>query len=625
MGSNIEHKKEFVQDTHNILSRINKILTTNEISIPRLYREVHSLKGAAGFAGLTNMEQLAHTLEDFLSNIRSGKLSLNEDIEKIFFYAQDFFVKDLELWKSQSKELDHRELLLSIESKTASEDPISIEVVEEKHESNSFFNDFESTLLQEAMYRGEQFYKIICHIDRDEEMKYPRLFLVVNNLEKISNVVKIEPTLEEITKNRSREITLYITTSKIKSEIYKGLNFDRIREVEFLRLDYNSFLNSSLLNDSPRDINLYGSTIDVETLKIEEIFNYAQDLHNKLLLEEFVIPEKRGVVKELLTGMKRTLTSLTTISFNRAFADFDGYCKKLGNELGKECEFIINGGELPIDRELGEILKELILQLVKNSIDHGLESSKERVGMGKNPIGRIILSVTSVKESLALTLEDDGRGIDQKALIKRGIDGNFIEKDEKISLLSLLCKPGFSTSKEVNHYSGRGVGLDLVVNRVINKLDGKIKVENNPGKGLQFHILIPPSSSVKRFTLFKYRNSSFGFSIVNVAKKITLENKNITIGDNSTLDYTYNNVIYPIYTPWGRLSSTNRELKQGYGLILRYLGKKAFIPVDEFILEKEFFSSVLTYVDTDTPNHKAISIGDKKEDFTIILPSIINS
>ncbi|MGL1894675.1 MAG: ATP-binding protein [Spirochaetaceae bacterium] len=624
MAIELEHKNEFINDTEKILDRLNRLLTANVLSISSIFREVHSLKGAAGFAGLVNMEHLAHTFEGFLSGIRDGNISLDKDIEKLFFHIHDFFIQDIKLWRSNSTELEIKELLKLIEDKSIVTSPLSIEMINDKPLNDSFFTSFEQTLLKEAMYRGEQFYRIICHIDREEEMKYPRLFLVINNLETISNVVKIYPPMDQLNKNQSKQITLYITTDKSKNFIYKGLSFDRIREIEFLRLEYSSYFNQQIQKSEVSGNNLYGSTIDVETSKIEEIFNYSQDLHNKLLLDNLVIPDKRPLVEELLTGMKQSLTSLTTITTNKAFSYFHNYCNKLGDELGKKVLFSIEGGEISINRQLAETLKELLIQLVKNSIDHGIESEVERVAAGKSPNGHITLKISQVKDSLAITLKDDGRGVDLTNVVQKGIDNNFIDKDEEISLLSLLSRPGFSTSKDINYYSGRGIGLDLVVNRVINKLDGKVKAENKKGQGISFHILIPPKSSVKKYTLFKYRNHSFAFSLVNVVEKLTLNQDSLILGENSTLSYKHKNVIYPIFTPWGRLSSNLPTLNEKYGFILRYLGKKAFFPVDEFVLEKEFFSSVLTFIDTETATHKKVLVNDNVEDFTFILPSIIN-
>lgn len=625
MAVGIEHSKEFVHDTERILDRLTILLTNVELSIPKIYREIHSLKGAAGFAGLSKMEYLAHTFEGFLTGIRDGNISFDEDIERIFFHVQDYFIKDIKYWKSESEELEIGDIIDSIESKNISFSPLSIEVIDNIDPHEKFFTDFEETLLKEAMCRGEQFYRIICHIDRDEDMRYPRLFLVVNNLEIIANVIKINPSMDHIIKNQSREITLYLTTNKNKDYIYKGLSFDRIREVEFQRLEYSSFFDNDISNEESPNKNLYGRSIDVETAKIEELFNYSQDLYNKLLLEDLVIPDKKMVVEELLTGMRKSLTSLTTISFNKAFSFFDAYCSKLASDLGKKVCFKISGGDISIDRQLAEVLKELLIQLVKNSIDHGIESGDERKTVGKNPIGNITLKVSTVNKSLAITLLDDGCGINRTNIVKKAIKENYIEHGEEISLLSLLSKPGFSTSREVNYYSGRGIGLDIVVNKVVNKLDGKIKIENTLGEGLAFHLLIPPSSSLKKYTLFKYRDSTFAFSMVNIVEKLSVEQESIVSDESSVLNYIHNGKTYPIYTPWGRLSSSTSTIDEKYGFILRYLGRRAFFPVDEFVLEKEFFSAAITYMDTDTPAHKKIKITDDVENFTLILPSIINS
>ena len=625
MSNLLKHKSEFITDTENILDRLNKLLTSNTLSVKSIFREIHSLKGAAGFAGLHKMEHLAHELENILSSIRNGQLSLVSDIEKILFHAQNYFIQDIQLWKQESEELSNTKILEELELYIKVQKPISIEVVQDDFSTGNYFSEFEETLLKEAMFRGEDFYRIICHIDNDEEMKYPRLFLVVNNLEKISNVVKIDPPMADVSKNNSKAITLYLTTNKNKSYIFQGLNFDRIREVEVLRLQYSNFLEDNNRNSHNSKSTLYGNSIEVETNKIEEIFNYSQDLYNKLLQDNIVIPSKKHIVEKLLSGMKDSLNSLITISAENAFKHFHGYCSKLGNELDKKVKFLIVGGNITIEREVADILNELLIQLIKNSIDHGIEKSSDRVKLNKKEQGLITLSIKILNDSLAITLEDDGCGVNKNTILKQSMEDNLIDNSEEISLLSLLSRPGFSTAKEINYYSGRGVGLDIVVNKVINKLDGKITLNNKPGKSFSVNILIPPLASVKKYTIFKYRNNSFGISLINVVEKLIINQDLIELGDNKTLNYKYKDIVYPIYTPWGRLSSNRPELEEEYGFIIRYLGKKAFLPVSEFVLEKEIFSSSIIYLPTENESHKMIKTSEKIEDFTLLLPSIINS
>ncbi|MBN2618859.1 MAG: Hpt domain-containing protein [Spirochaetales bacterium] len=625
MATGIEHRNEFLIDTEKILDRIGLLFTNKIISISQVYREVHSLKGAAGFAGLTHLETIAHRLEEILIGIRDGKITLNEEVEALFYHVHDYFIKDINIWKTSGEELDPSLVIESLESKKLYSKPIAIEVIEDKIANESYFNDFEETLLKEAMYRGELFYRVICHIDNDEEMKYPRLFLVINNLEKLTNVIKVDPPMELLNKNKSKEITLYLTSDKSKSTIYKGLSFDRIKEVEFQRLDFSTFVDRKSVNEKRVENSLYGKKIDIETSKIEEILNYYQDLSNKLINDSYIIEGKKNSVYNLLEGLKKSLGELTTINFFSAFSFLESYSKKLGKELGKEVNFIIKGEDLSIDRQLAEKLKEVFLQLVKNSIDHGIETPYTRLELGKPREGSIILNLSLINEALVITLQDDGKGIDTKNVISKGIEGNFIDENDEMSLLSLISRPGFSTSKDVNYYSGRGIGLDLVVDKVVNSLEGKIRLENNYKKGVVFHILIPPHSTIKKFTLFKYRNATFAISSVNIAEKIVVNNGNIELGDSSTLAYNYNGKSYPIFTPWGRLSSSKAQLQEKYAFIIRYLGTKAIIPVDEFVLEKEYFSSVISLIDCDTPGHKKVKIGEKVENFTLLLPSVINS
>lgn len=614
--------KGFIEDTDKILDRLQTLFTQNPLSIPKIYREVHSLKGAAGFAGLKSIETLAHKVEVLLLSIRDGILSLDSSIEEVFFNFLDYCVKDINNWRSVGEEIDSSELVSDINKITPNNEPISIEVVENKDNTNSFFSGFEMDLLTEAMHRGEKFYKVHCRIDTDEEMKYPRLFLIINNLEKISNVIKIHPGIDEINKNLSQEITLFLTTSKPRSDIYQGLSLDRIKEVELLRVDFNNFIDIDI--DNNNDKSLYGSTIDIERGKIEEILNYAQDLHNKLLVEDFVVNEKRNVVEKLLTGMKNSLTSLTDITVSRAFSPLKSYVKSLAAKLDKEVSLIIKGEDVLISREKAQILKDVLLQLIKNSIDHGIESREERIQNGKDPKGSITLKFTLLDNSITISLSDDGRGIHTKNVIKKAVSDNFISQHDEISILSLISQPGFSTAREVSKFSGRGIGLDIVINKIFNELDGKVKLDNSLGNGVCFHILIPTTSSVKKYTLFKFRDKSYGVSITNTAQKINLDNNKIEIGENRALFYRLNGGLIPIFTPQGRLSSNTKSFKEKFALVVRYLGKKALFLVDEFAVEKEFFASTISFEKTEIPGHKRVILNKQPEDFILLEPSIIN-
>lgn len=620
---NKDAHKGFIEDTDKILDRLATLFSGDSPSIPKVYREVHSLKGAAGFAGLKNIEDTAHRIEQVLLSIRDGLISLDQRVEKTFFEFQDYCLKSINSWKSTGEELDNSELIEDIKDLVPSHEPISIEVVSEDNKGESFFSGFELDLLTEAMHRGEKFYKVHCQIDTDEEMKYPRLFLIINNLEKISNVVKISPSLEEINKNRSKEITLYLTTSKPRKDIYSGLSLDRIKEVELIRVDYHSFINQDAGESSSVNSTLYGSHIEIERTKVEEILNYAQDLQNKLLFEEYVIPQKKSAVEDLLKDLRGSLRSLTEISTEKAFSYLSDYVASLSKTLGKSAQFKLSGGEILINREKADTLKDILLQLIKNSLDHGIETPVERRESGKDETGTIMLKFSKLENMISISLSDDGRGIDTSTLIKRAVDNDFIGEMDEVSLLSIISQPGFSTSKDVNKFSGRGVGLDIVISKIINDLDGKVKLDNSYGKGMVFHLLIPITSSTKKFTLFKYRDRSYGISQSNSVQKLKINKEAIEYGDNRALNYRINGNLLPIFTPFGRYSSSSITAS-GFALVIRYLGKKALLLVDEFILEKEFFSSTLTYENSKVPGHKVVLAKGRQEDFLLIEPSIIN-
>jgi two-component system, chemotaxis family, sensor kinase CheA len=167
--------------------------------------------------------------------------------------------------------------------------------------------------------------------------------------------------------------------------------------------------------------------------------------------------------------------------------------EKIAKLLDKEIEFEINAENVELSDELLKILGNVMLHLVRNSIDHGLETKKERIELGKSPTGKITISTSKINEKLLLKLKDDGRGIDKEKVLQLAIERQLILPVGEISeerAWQIVFTPGFSTSQFVSEISGRGVGLDAVES-IIKKIDGEIRVHSTFGHGTEFEIYIP--------------------------------------------------------------------------------------------------------------------------------------
>jgi two-component system chemotaxis sensor kinase CheA len=189
---------------------------------------------------------------------------------------------------------------------------------------------------------------------------------------------------------------------------------------------------------------------------------------------------------------------LRLVPARAAFARTAKMLPGLAARLGKELDFVFEGEETPVDCEAIRDLNAALLHMVRNSLDHGLETPEEREAAGKDPKGRLTLSVAQVGETLSLKLSDDGRGIDPEFIRAAAVAKGVISPAEAATLskddcVNLIFRPGFSTAKNVSEVSGRGVGMDAVLAAVREGLGGSLSVHSEPGRGSSVFIKIPAS------------------------------------------------------------------------------------------------------------------------------------
>lgn len=174
-------------------------------------------------------------------------------------------------------------------------------------------------------------------------------------------------------------------------------------------------------------------------------------------------------------------------------------------QLGKQAKIEIRGLDTEVDRDILDKLGAPLTHMIRNSLDHGLESPEERENLGKNPIGTLILEARHTAGMLVITLSDDGRGVDperirQKVLERKLASADMVARLSEAELLEFLFLPGFSTAGKVTEISGRGVGLD-VVHSTITSVGGSVRLTSVIGKGITFHMQLPLTLSVIRAVL----------------------------------------------------------------------------------------------------------------------------
>jgi two-component system chemotaxis sensor kinase CheA len=213
----------------------------------------------------------------------------------------------------------------------------------------------------------------------------------------------------------------------------------------------------------------------------------ARETHHESLIEANL--QMNGLIEEIRNG---TL-GLRMVPVGETFSRFRRVVRDTASSLGKEVNFEIVGGDAELDKSMVEKIADPLMHLVRNSLDHGLETPQERLAAGKSRAGHLTLSARHETGAILIRIDDDGRGINRERVLQRAWNRGLVEQgvvpsDNDINML--IFEPGFSTAEQVTNLSGRGVGMD-VVRRNIEALRGSIRLNSHPGVGLQVDIRLP--------------------------------------------------------------------------------------------------------------------------------------
>jgi two-component system chemotaxis sensor kinase CheA len=256
-----------------------------------------------------------------------------------------------------------------------------------------------------------------------------------------------------------------------------------------------------------------GSVVAKQTMKVEtEKIDLLLDTIGELVITETIVaeaPEIKGLqshrVERLLAQLSKITRSLQDMGMAMRMVPVESTFRKMARlvrdlaiKSGKQVEFAMEGQETEIDKGMIEKLGDPLVHMVRNSMDHGLESAQDRVAKGKPATGHLTLRAFHHGGSIHIQIVDDGRGLDRDAIFRKGVEKGLIPANASLSdqdVFALIFEAGFSTAKQVTEISGRGVGMD-VVRRNVDALRGKVLIQSTPGKGSVFTIVLPLTMAI---------------------------------------------------------------------------------------------------------------------------------
>ncbi len=516
---------EFVIESEENLQRIEENLLQlekdpqNEEILNATFRAMHTLKGGAGFLGLQAIVETAHAAEDVLGKLRSKELKLSPEVNDLILEAVDFIRNALQKYE-EGEEVEVpqdlvarlRELERSAKPSETSQPPTIDELLDKYG-----FSHLKGKPLEEILEE-----LILLPPDERPAELIDQLDKIVAASESTSKEEKESqppPKVEEKAIEKAKETQEESQEQEREEKKPPKLSTQQEGE-KVLRIDVKKIEDL---------MNLVGELV-LERNRLLRVFQKLYEEYQSKTIDEFetVMSSLDRIVGDLQLAVMKTRMQ----PVKRLFQKFPRVVRDLARMLGKEVDLVLEGEDAEMDKTVLEKLEEPLIHLIRNAVDHGIEFPEERTKMGKPPKGTVKLSAYYHGDRIFIEVSDDGRGIDVEKVKKKALERGLITSDraEKMTekdILFLIFHPGFSTAEGVSQVSGRGVGMDVVMNTV-SAFRGTIDIETERGKGTKITLSFPLTVGIIRSLLVSVNGRLFAIPIYSVLEIIQGEDAQIT-------------------------------------------------------------------------------------------------
>lgn len=639
----IEESKEHLQACNEQLLELEK--NPQDLSIiNEIFRSAHTLKGMSATMGYEDLASLTHQMENVLDAIRNNRLTTTPETIDVIFMAVDHLEdmvqsiaaggdgkKDVTETVEKLKLIEKGELL----SGSATKEVAASAVLEADQESR--YDEFELTVLKQSKEQGFGVYEIDIALREDCLLKAARVYMVFEVLEKIGEVIKANPSVEQLEEEQfDQEFSITIVSKENPEDIKAKI----MKVSEVVKTDIKSLAFDEENNESNDEVfsksnasapEVVGSSamektksIESEVAPVPEKKGSAKQQNNSSktirvnierldilmnLFEELVIDRGRleqiskdldnGELTETVERMSRISGDLQNIILNMrmvqvetVFNRFPRMIRQLARDLNKKINLEIVGAETELDRTVIDEIGDPLVHLLRNSVDHGIESPEERKAKGKNEEGTVVLRAFHSGNHVFIEIEDDGAGISRDKVLKKAISKGIITEQSAAGFTDkqayeLILSSGFSTAEKISDISGRGVGLDVVKN-TIESLGGSISIDSKENEGTIFSIQLPLTLSIISVMLVEIQKEKFAIPLSSIIETAIIKDSDIMNAHNQkVIDFRGKVVPLLFLKDIFEVPSEPAEDQFHSVIIVRKGDKMAGLVVDSFIGQQE--------------------------------------
>ena len=532
----------FIFETQQLLESLEEVLLQSEKDknltdehIDEIFRIMHTIKGSSAMMSFDNLAKLAHALEDMFDNIRAGKTRKSPDVVEnvtdLVLDSGDIFKNEIGKLSSGAEadgdftELSDKihtytqEILADAAASTAASSgsaPAAAAAAPDSFAASSAGGNpnipvYKIKVTFEAGCQMENLRAFtvvnalidhcqnILHVPEDIDDKDSSDIIINNGFVMYVQSTENPDTLQKIVDSTmyvssvslidmapdSEELPASMRVKPASSEAGAGGAADSIKSVAATTEIKQNFISVNV-NKLDKLMNLMGEIVTTESMvtKNPEVANLHIDSFERSSQE----------LRKLINELQDIVTSMRMLPVSNSFHKMLRIARDVSKAVGKEVELTLIGEETEVDKNIIDTLSDPLMHLIRNAVDHGIETPDVRLKAGKPAVGKLVLEARSAGGDVVILITDDGQGLDRNTILRkaneRGLttkpDSEYTDKE----VYHMIFLPGFSTNEEVTEFSGRGVGMD-VVRRNIDKVGGVISLESTPGEGMTVQIRIP--------------------------------------------------------------------------------------------------------------------------------------
>ena len=541
-----EELELFCEDVDEQLTFMENALITmqedgvDDESIGALFRAMHTIKGTAGMFGFDDVVHFAHTAENLLSEVREGKVKLTQEMIDIFLKVKDHAQKLIDLAVAgesldEFTQANNDELLKILKSMLSENEDIDVEktvdIKEEETTTEEKLWHISLRLKAGFFATGMDIINILSFFDMLGKVK--NIVLIDTKVPKLEEInpteayigyeilfstdasyEDIEEIFEFVLEDVELQIFLADDLDKLKSVVdaQEGL-FDKLTLAGFedvKKLKTSSAKEEPKIEKQQKSEKLpkkekkeshKNFSLRVDSAKIDSLINQISEMvianakvsQRADTLDDNELSESATILTDMLEEIRTGVMNIRMVQVGDSFNKFKRIVHDVAKKVDKEINFEIVGGETELDKMVVEKISDPLMHMLRNSIDHGVESPAERLKLGKSKEGHVQLKTYPDAGTIVIEISDDGRGLPRDKILEKAIQNGLVSENNNLSdkeIFNLIFAAGLSTAEEVSDISGRGVGMD-VVKRNIESLRGTVEIDSRAGEGSMFTIRLP--------------------------------------------------------------------------------------------------------------------------------------